>query len=47
MSSWWDRLSIGVMVFNLMKLPKLFPKFNFDIGYKPGLETGRKGEVNG
>jgi amino acid transporter len=47
MSSWWDRLSIGVMVFNLMKLPKLFSNFNFDIGYKPALETGRKGEVDG
>ena len=47
MSSWWDRMSIGVMVFNLMKLPTLFPKFNFDIGYKPALETERKGEVHG
>jgi len=47
MSSWWDRLSIGVMVFNLMKLPKLFPNFNFHIGYKPALEIGRKGEVDG
>ena len=34
MSSWWDRMAIGVMVFNLMKLPGLFPNFNFDIGYK-------------
>lgn len=33
LSSWIDRLSIGVMVFNLMKLPSLFPKFNFDIQY--------------
>jgi hypothetical protein len=33
MSSWWERMSIGVMVFNLMKLPKLFPKFEFDIHY--------------
>ena len=47
MSSWWDRMSIGVMVFNLMKLPTLFPKLNFDIGYKPALETERKAEVNG
>ena len=37
MSSWWDRMAIGVMVFNLMKLPNLFPYFNFDIGYKPTL----------
>jgi len=39
MSSWWDRMAIGVMVFNLMKLPKLFPSFNFDIGYKRASES--------
>jgi len=33
LSSWMDRLSIGVMVFNLMKLPRLFPNFEFDIHY--------------
>ena len=33
MSSWLDRMSIGVMVFNLMKLPRLFPNFEFDIRY--------------
>jgi len=33
LSSWWDRMAIGVMVFNLMRLPKLFPKFDFDIRY--------------
>ncbi|MEW6185667.1 MAG: APC family permease [Thermodesulfobacteriota bacterium] len=33
LSSWWDRLSMGVMVFNLMRLPRLFPAFNFQIGY--------------
>lgn len=33
MSSWIDRLSIGVMVFKLMKLPRLFPNFNFIISY--------------
>lgn len=33
MSSWLDRLAIGVMVFNLMRLPRLFPKFNFIISY--------------
>jgi hypothetical protein len=35
------------MVFNLMKLPTLFPRLNFDIGYKPALETERKAEVHG
>ena len=33
MSSWMDRLSIGVMVYHLLKLPRLFPKFKFDIEY--------------
>jgi|UniRef100_A0A7V6DNV3 amino acid transporter len=36
LSSWWDRMAIGVMVFNLMRLPRLFPKFDFEIRY-----TGR------
>ncbi len=33
LSSWLDRLAIGVMVFNLMTLPRKFPEFNFEIGY--------------
>jgi amino acid transporter len=33
LSSWWDRMAIGVMVFNLMRLPRLFPKLDFDIRY--------------
>ncbi|HMK65118.1 MAG TPA: amino acid permease [Thermodesulfobacteriota bacterium] len=33
LSSWLERLSIGVMVFNLMRLPRLFPHFDFDIHY--------------
>jgi hypothetical protein len=34
MSSWLDRLAVGVMVFNLMRLPRHFPKFNFVIRYR-------------
>ena len=34
MSSWLDRLAVGVMVFNLMRLPRLFKKFNFEIKYR-------------
>lgn len=30
-SSWFDRLSIGVMVYQMMRLPKHFPSFNFRI----------------
>ena len=33
MSSWVDRFSIGVMVFSIMKFPKMFPEFNFVIEY--------------
>jgi amino acid transporter len=33
LSSWWDRFAIGVMVFNLMRLPRLFPNFEFLIRY--------------
>jgi len=48
LSSWIDRLSTGVMVFSIMRLPKLFPRFTFVIEYfgrtkdgeKPGEGTG-------
>ena len=33
MSSWLDRLAIGVMVFNVIRLPKKFPRFDFHIDY--------------
>lgn len=33
LSSWFDRLSIGVMVFSLMQLPQKYPNFNFEIEY--------------
>jgi hypothetical protein len=39
MSSWLDRLSIGVMVFNLMRLPRIFPKFQFVINYFPQMKS--------
>ncbi len=34
LSSWWDRMAVGVMVFNLMRLPRMFPTFEFDLRYK-------------
>lgn len=34
LSSWLDRLSIGVMVYHLMSLPRMFPSFDFHIEYK-------------
>lgn len=33
LSSWLDRMAVGVMVYSLMKLPRLFPDFAFDIQY--------------
>ncbi|MCK9376379.1 MAG: APC family permease [Syntrophobacterales bacterium] len=33
LSSWLDRLSIGVMIFNMMRLPRLFPHFRFIMSY--------------
>ncbi|MFH1035324.1 MAG: APC family permease [Pseudomonadota bacterium] len=39
MSSWLDRLSIGVMILNLMRLPRLFPNFHFTLDY-PGKMLG-------
>jgi amino acid transporter len=33
MSSWIDRIAIGVMVLNLMRLPRMFPRFDFNISY--------------
>ncbi len=33
LSSWLDRMSTGVMVFNIMRLPKVFPRFDFHIDY--------------
>ena len=38
LSSWIDRLSIGVMVYKLMRLPKFFGRFNFNIVYQRQLE---------
>jgi hypothetical protein len=32
-SSWVDRVAIGVMVFSIMKLPRMFPEFKFVIEY--------------
>jgi amino acid transporter len=33
MSSWLDRMAIGVMIFNMMRLPHLFPNFKFIMSY--------------
>ena len=33
LSSWLDRMSIGVMVFNITRLPRKFPRLDFHIDY--------------
>jgi amino acid transporter len=33
LSSWIDRIAIGVMVFSIMRLPKVFPEFTFVMEY--------------
>jgi amino acid transporter len=33
LSSWLDRMAIGVMVFSIMRLPKMFPEFTFVMEY--------------
>ncbi len=33
LSSWFDRMAIGVMVYAIMKLPKLYPEYDFIIEY--------------
>lgn len=35
MSSWIDRLSIGFMVFNIMRIPRHFPQFSYVMEYFP------------
>lgn len=41
MSSWLDRMSTGVMVYNLLQLPRYFPDFNFDIQYSKSFSVFR------
>lgn len=43
LSSWLDRLSIGVMVFSIMKMPKMFPEFNFTVEYFRRPEAAPRG----
>lgn len=43
LSSWLDRLSIGVMVYNLLRLPRRFPQFRFNIDYDGNFGKGMEG----
>jgi hypothetical protein len=44
LSSWLDRLSIGVMVYNLLRLPRRFPQFRFSIDYDANSATRTEGK---
>lgn len=46
LSSWLDRLSIGVMVYHLMGLPRMFPGFDFHIEYQRQPEAANRSEVS-
>jgi amino acid transporter len=37
LSSWLDRLAIGVMILNMIRLPRLFPHFRFVMSYDESL----------
>ncbi len=41
-SSWLDRMSIGLMTFKLMRLPRRFKKFNYVIEYLKGSQSAVK-----
>jgi hypothetical protein len=42
LSSWLDRIAVGVMVFNMMKLPKMFSNFIFNINYPGKMYESKK-----
>ena len=39
LSSWLDRLSMGIFSYRLMRLPKKFPRFYYHINYAPILTS--------
>jgi hypothetical protein len=44
-SSWLDRMATGVFVWNLLRLPKLFPGLAFEIEYQGGGTTAAAGHA--
>ena len=34
LSSWLDRLSTGIMIHNIIKLPRIFPNFHFHMDHQ-------------
>jgi hypothetical protein len=46
LSSWLDRLAIGVMVFNMMRLPRLFPHIRFTMSYLGPPPTSEAAPIN-
>ena len=46
-SSWLDRMATGVFVWNLLRLPRLFPKLAFRIGHPAGTQRGLSDGTSG
>ena len=42
LSSWFERIFTGVMVYNILQLPKKFPHWNFAIEYRAGTYKPKK-----
>jgi hypothetical protein len=42
LSSWIDRISIGFMIFKLMRLPRRFPRFHYHIDYLANSYSAQK-----
>lgn len=41
LSSWLDRLSIGIMIHNIIKLPRIFPNFQFHMDYQTKTKSAK------
>ena len=41
LSSWVDRLSIGIMIHNIIKLPRIFPDFYFHMDYQTNKKSAK------
>lgn len=44
LSSWLDRMSVGVMIYNIIQLPKKLPVFSFHMDYKTAMVPELQGQ---
>jgi amino acid transporter len=47
LSSWIDRISIGLMIFKLMRMPRKFPRFHFHMDYLANSYKQQKKKIIG